>query len=72
MRNSLVVVSGLLHVKFSDLVHCFSFYDFRIKRCLVGLNLQLFVGRLMSYLRHLCLLAYSGGVKHKYCVVFLL
>jgi hypothetical protein len=35
-------------------------YDLRIKRCSVLLYLQLFVGGLMSYLRYLCLFAYSG------------
>jgi hypothetical protein len=37
--------------------------DFRIKLCSVRLYLQLFVGGIMSYLRYLCLLAYSD-VKH--------
>jgi len=36
---------------------------FLIKRCSVRLYLQLFVGELMSYLRYLCLFAYSG-VQH--------
>ena len=35
----------------------------------VCLNLQLFVAGLMSYLRYLCLLAYSG-VQHILCCVF--
>jgi hypothetical protein len=39
------------------------------KRCSVRFYLQLFVGALMSYLRYLCLLAYSGVIN---CVVFLL
>jgi len=33
--------------------------------------LQLFVGALMSYLRYLCLLAYSG-IQHILCCVFAL
>jgi hypothetical protein len=36
------------------------------KRCSVLLYLQLFVGGLMSYLRHLCLVAYIG-VQHIFC-----
>ena len=40
-----------------------------IKRCSVRLYLQLFVGGLLSYLRYLCLFAYSGG-QH-ICFVFL-
>jgi hypothetical protein len=39
------------------------------KRCSVRLHLQLFVGWLMSYLRYLCLFAYSG-VQHILCCVF--
>ena len=38
------------------------------KRVSVRLYLQLFVGGLMSYLRYLCLLAFS--CVHIYCVVF--
>jgi hypothetical protein len=41
------------------------------KRCSVRLYLQLFVGGLMSYLRYLCLLAYSG-VQHILGCVFAL
>ena len=37
----------------------------------VRLYLQLFVGRLMSYLRFLCSFAYSG-VQHIFCCVFVL
>jgi hypothetical protein len=37
--------------------------------CLVRLYLQMRVGGLVSYLRHLCLFAHSG-VQHIYCVVF--
>ena len=37
----------------------------------VRLNLQLFVGGLMSYLRYLCLFSYSG-VQHTVCCVFVL
>ena len=33
-------------------------------RCVVRLYLQLFVGELMSYLRYLCLFAYSGVQPH--------
>jgi hypothetical protein len=43
-------------------------YDFRIKRCSVRLYLQLFVGGFMSFLRYLCLFAYSG-VQHILCCV---
>ena len=39
------------------------------KRCSVRLYLQLFVRELMSYLRYLCLFAYSG-VQHILCCVF--
>ena len=46
-------------------------YDFRIKRCLVCLNFQLFVGGLMSYLCYLCLFVYSG-VQHILCCVYAL
>jgi len=35
-----------------------------------NLYFQLFVGRLVSYLRYLCLFAYSG-IKHILCCVFL-
>jgi hypothetical protein len=49
-------------------------YDFRIKRCLVPLYLQLIVRGIMSYLRYLCLFAHSGVqhivVSNTYCVVF--
>jgi hypothetical protein len=41
------------------------------KQCSVRLYLQLFVGGLMSYLRYLCLFAYSG-VQHILCYVFVL
>ena len=37
--------------------------------CSVRLYLQLFVGRIMSYLRYLCFSAYSG-VQHIFCCVF--
>ena len=37
--------------------------------CSVRLYLQLFVGGFMSYLRYLCLLAYSG-VQHIFCFFF--
>ena len=39
--------------------------------CSVRLYLQLSVGGFMSYLRYLCLLAYSG-VQHILCYVFVL
>ena len=41
------------------------------RRCLVPLFCQLFVGVLMSCLRYLCLLAYSG-VQHILCCAFVL
>ena len=41
-----------------------------IKRRSVRLDLQLFVGEGMSYLRYLCLFAYSG-VNHILCFVFI-
>jgi hypothetical protein len=44
-------------------------YDFRIKLCSVRVYLQLFVRGLLSYLRYLCLFAYSG-VQHILCCVF--
>jgi hypothetical protein len=37
-------------------------------RCSVPLYPQLFVGGPMSYLRYLCLLAYSGVQLNPYCV----
>ena len=40
------------------------------KRCSFRLNLQLFVGERMSYLRYLCLFALSG-VQQILCFVFL-
>jgi hypothetical protein len=43
-------------------------YDFHIKRCSIPLFVQLFVGGLMSYLRYLCVFAYSG-VHHILCCV---
>jgi hypothetical protein len=39
------------------------------QRCSIHLYLQLFVGKLMSYLRWLCLFAHSG-VQHILCCVF--
>jgi hypothetical protein len=39
------------------------------KQCLVRLYLQLFVGRVMSYLHYFCLFAYSS-VQHILCCVF--
>jgi hypothetical protein len=47
-------------------------YDFRIKRCSVRLYLQLFVGGFMSFLRYLCLFAYSGVQHILCCVLFFL
>ena len=65
------VVVVLLCV-FTFLVPCSDVrYDFRIKKCAVRLYLQLFVGGFMSYLRYLCLFAYSG-VQHILCFVFAL
>ena len=55
-----------LHSEFSVVV---SFTISTLKRCSVRLYLQLFVRELMSYLRYLCLLAYSG-VQHILCCVF--
>ena len=46
-------------------------YDFRIKKCLIRLYLQLFVGWLMFYLRYLWWFAYSG-VQHILCCVFIM
>ena len=43
--------------------------DFNGISCSVRLYLQLFVRGLMSYLRYLCLFAYSS-VHNTYCVVF--
>ena len=37
-----------------------------LKRCLVRLYLQLFVGGLMLYLRYMCVFAHSG-VQHTLC-----
>ena len=52
------------NVKHFFLSYIFTFWvlccDVCIKRCLVCLYLQLFVGRLMSYLRYLCLFTHSG------------
>ena len=45
--------------------------DFHIKRCSVRLYLQLFVGGRMSYLRYLCLFAYSGVQHIMSCVFFI-
>jgi hypothetical protein len=42
-----------------------------LKQCSVRFYRQLFVGGLMSYLRYLCLLTYSG-VHHILCCVFVL
>ena len=41
------------------------------KRCSIRLHLQVFVGRLMYYLRYLCLFACSG-VQQILCCVFVL
>jgi hypothetical protein len=43
-------------------------YDFRINRCSVRLYLQMFVGGCMSYLRYLCVFAYSVVQHILYCV----
>jgi hypothetical protein len=44
-----------------------------ICRCSARLYLQLLLGRFMSYLRCLCLFAYTGsGVQHILCCVFVL
>jgi hypothetical protein len=43
-------------------------YDFLIKRCSVRLYLQLFVAKLKSYLRYLCLFGYSGVHHILFCV----
>ena len=42
-----------------------------VKRCLVRLYLQLFIGGLMSYLRYLCLFTYSGVQHISFCVFVL-
>ena len=47
-------VKGIVEVK----CYCVR-YDFRINRCSIRLFRQLFVWRLMSYLRYSCLLVYS-------------
>jgi hypothetical protein len=45
---------------FAFLIQCCDVrYIFALKRCLVLLDLQLFVGGLMSYLRYLWLVAYT-------------
>ena len=46
-------------------------YDFRINRCSVRLYLQMFVGGCMSYLRYLCVFAYSVVQHILYCVLVL-
>ena len=45
--------------------------DFRIKLCSVRLYLMFFVGWFVSYLRYMCLFAYSG-VNHILCCAFVL
>jgi hypothetical protein len=47
-----------------------SFTISALKQCLVCLYLQLFVGKLMSYIRYLLLFTHSG-VQHILCYVFL-
>ena len=51
------------------LIFFFFFYLFFMFCPFLFLNLQLFVGGLLSYLRYLCLFAYSG-VQHILCCVF--
>jgi hypothetical protein len=46
-------------------------YDFQIKTMLVGCYLQFVVGGLMSYIRYLYLITYSG-VQYIFCCVFVL
>jgi len=46
-------------------------YDFRIKTMFSSFLPPVVVGRLMSYLRYLCLLA-NSGVQHILCCVFVL
>ena len=58
----------VLFCVFSFLVPCCDVrYDFRIKQCLVQLFLRLLQGKLMSYLRYLCLCSY-GGVENIYWI----
>jgi hypothetical protein len=42
---------------------------YRDKRCLIRLYLRLFVGGRMSYLRYLCLFAYSGVQQAFLCLL---
>ena len=46
-------------------------YALTWKRCSLRLYLKMIVGGLMTYLRYLCLFAYSG-VQHIWCCVFVL
>ena len=58
--------------KFLSLVHInFIFKKKTLIRCSVRLYLQLFVGRIMSYLLYLCMFSHSG-VQHISWIVFLL
>ena len=50
---------------------CYVRYDFRIHRCSVRLYLQMFVGGCISYLRYLCVFAYSVVQHILYCVLVL-
>ena len=60
-----------LNVWLQNLLFITRFYDFSIQRCSVRRYLQLFVGELMSYLRHLWLFAHSD-FQHILCCVFVL
>jgi hypothetical protein len=68
--NVLCVV--LLYVFTFWFLCCDVRYDFRIKRWSVRTYFKLFVGRFMSYLRYLCLLAHSGvqNILCCACVLF--
>ena len=73
--DTTVIVISELHFCFIFLMHVLiSVMSVAIsawRRCSVRLYFQLFVGVFMSYLRYLCLLAYSG-FQHILCCVFVL
>ena len=73
--DTTVIVISELHFCFIFLIHVLSsVMSVAIsawRRCSVRLYFQLFVGVFMSYLRYLCLLAYSG-FQHILCCVFVL
>ena len=77
LSSPTVFLVGTAPVLLSALVFCvvlLCVFIFRVSiKTMLGWSLPTIVGRFMSYLRCLCLLAYTGsGVQHILCCVFVL